>query len=175
MTSVVRGRVNTGAAASPSGIRGSILLAVVHGVAPLTLMAIPIFNGHAAIAVLVSVLGLAALSIGYSPLARTRRWAKEHIFDLWVMVVVMLLPLWGFAAAPHHSSGRSDSSSARDAASGSAGSAFGAESLVAVGVVVAWAVVRVVCACRSGSRADAAGSAASGIACACGLLWMLAA
>lgn len=45
--------------------------------------------GHGAAPMLGAAFVLALVSFGYAPLARTRAWAREHVADLWAMLLVM--------------------------------------------------------------------------------------
>lgn len=136
-------------------------------------MVAPMLAGHAPAVALGSVMCLVVLSVGYAPRARTERWAREHVFDIWVMALVMLLPLWGNAAGGHHGGwGQSVVSACETALRGCSVLSVSGHTGI-VGIVAVWGVVRALLIMRSKSRADAVSSAASGAVCSLGLVWML--
>lgn len=167
------GRAANGAAAVAHRPHGAVATSLAHGVAPLLLMVAPMLTGHAPAAVLGSVMCLVVLSVGYAPRARTDRWAREHVFDLWVMVLVMLLPLWGNTGGGHHGGWRQGAMPACETALNGCSVLSVSGHTGLIGIVAAWGLVRALLIMRSKSRADAASSAASGAVCALGLAWML--
>lgn|GEM_PF-2388692 len=75
-------------------VREGAMLAVMVAV-----MGAAALAGHGTAPMLGAALVFAALSFGYAPLARTRAWAREHVVDLWAMVLVMIAQAVG-AGAP---------------------------------------------------------------------------
>ena len=151
--------------------------------APAAVMVWVIAVGHSGAAMLAGGLALALLSIAYAPAARRRLWAREHLVDLWAMVLVMLVLVvsrgatasGGVPDAPAgHSHGLAALSlgagGALSAVAGGAG-AGGALSAVAVlAVVLAWMLGRALVA-RGGWRIH---SVVSALVCGAGLAGMLA-
>lgn len=146
--------------------------------APVAVMVWVVAIGHSGAAMLAGGLALALLSIAYAPAARRRLWAREHLVDLWAMVLVMLLlavsggvPSGG--ATPDAPAGHSHGHAALSLGAGAAGagSAGAALSAVAVlAVVLAWVLGRALVA-RGGWRIH---SLVSALVCGAGLAWMLA-
>ncbi|MFJ8894987.1 hypothetical protein ACIRCZ_10400 [Leifsonia sp. NPDC102414] len=75
-------------------VREGAMLAVMVAV-----MGAAALAGHGTAPMLGAALVFAALSFGYAPLARTRAWAREHVVDLWAMVLVMIAQAVGAGAS----------------------------------------------------------------------------
>lgn len=159
------GRANT--FVSPASLGGAAR-ALAHEAVPAGVMAAAVLGGHTAGAMVAAAGALVLLSFGYAPLARTKHWAREHLADLWAMLLVMAtmafmatgtLPGSAGTAAHAHRMGGSPGSLALSAA------APGAMLVVVVG----WIAVRALLA-RRGWHIHSAVSAG---ACGAGLAWML--
>jgi hypothetical protein len=181
--------------AMPAPAVAAALRALAHGVLPAGAMVWATLAGHEPAAMVAAALALALLSFAYAPLARTRAWAREHLADLWAMLLLMAVmalsraestfPLAGKVDMPRVGAYLHDMSagfgmlgaggmlgtgeSAAGAAGGAAGATSAAASAAAVAVVVAWALARALLA-RRGWRIH---SLVSFAVCGAGLAWML--
>jgi hypothetical protein len=149
---------------------------IAQEAAPVAVMVWVVTIGHSGAAMLAGGLALALLSIAYAPSARRRLWAREHLVDLWAMVLVMLLlavsggvPSGG--AGPDAPAGHSHGHAALSLGAGASGAGGAGSALGAIGVlavVLAWVLGRVLVA-RGGWRIH---SLVSALVCGAGLAWM---
>jgi hypothetical protein len=132
-----------------------------------------VVTGHEAVTMMAAALTLALLSFGYAPLARTRVWAREHLADLWAMLLLMAVMALGRAEPTFPNTGNIDSArlaSGHGHGMGGAGAGIvGLSGLAAIALVAGWALARVLIA-RRGWHTRSLVSAA---VCGAGLLWML--
>ncbi|WP_349867161.1 hypothetical protein [Leifsonia sp. WHRI 6310E] len=133
------------------GSRHGLALALAHEMPPAALMIAGCLAGSAA-ALCAAALALALLSAGYARAARRSPFAREHVVDLWAMLLVMV----GMAFAGSAERG-SAAVSAVEAAGGGTGAAphhhaVAASGPLAVGIVlvavVGWLVARLLLARR---------------------------
>ncbi len=149
---------------------------LAHEAAPAAVMVWAVAVGHSGAAMVAGGLALALLSIAYAPAARRRLWAREHLVDLWAMVLVMLLLVLGRgapvdAAVPDAPAGHAHAHAALSLGAAGTGGGVAALSIVAVlAVLLGWVLGRVLVA-RGGWRIH---SLVSAIVCGAGLAWMLA-
>jgi hypothetical protein len=167
---------------------GDVSRALAHELAPAAVMVWAVVAGHGASAatMVAAALALGILSFAYAPLARSRHWAREHLADLWAMLLLMstlaLTPMSraestfltpaNVDSAPlttqvGHGMGTGMGGGMGPGASSAVGVTLSA--FAALAVVAAWVVVRVLLA----RRAWRIHSLVSAIACGAGLLWML--
>lgn len=149
----------------------SVLWSLAHEALPAAVMVGAVLAGHGAAAMTGAAVLLALVSFGYAPLARTRHWAREHLVDLWAMLLLMAaMGGMGVGAGSAVDAGRAMSGHGMGGlALGSAGLLGPLGPVAPLGVVVVWIAARVLLA-RRGWRIHSVVSAA---VCGAGLVWML--
>ncbi|MFF1877258.1 hypothetical protein [Leifsonia sp. NPDC058230] len=171
--------------AGPSARGGAAAIAagraLAHEVLPMAVMAWAVLAGHGSAAMAAAAIALALLSFAYAPLARANHWAREHLADLWAMLLLMAAMALSRGDSTFPGAGNVDvprvgahahvlSAGFGMGGTGGMGGA-GSATAVVVAVVVAWALARAFLACR-GWRIH---SLVSAVVCGAGLVWMLAA
>ncbi|GIT80857.1 hypothetical protein LLS1_25260 [Leifsonia sp. LS1] len=132
--------------------RHGLLLALAHEVPPAAAMVWACAAGSAA-ALCGAAIALAVLSCVYARAARTSAWAREHVVDLWAMLLVMVGAAFAGTGAAHTPGshppglGRGASSLAHHHLAGSLAAAPLAGALIA-GAVCGWFVTRILLARR---------------------------
>ena len=166
-----------GASAAGSRVVGPLPLrasaaALLHEVVPAGLMASAVLAGHTAVTMTAAALALMLLSFGYAPLARSRHWAREHLADLWAMVLLMVAMVFA-GGHPAPGGGRADVGGTAAHEHGVVGvvGAAPAWTAVAAGIAVVgvWLIARTLLA----RRAWRLHSLVSLALCGSGLVWML--
>jgi hypothetical protein len=151
------------------------LRALAHEALPASLMAWAVLAGHEPAAMVAAALILALLSFAYAPLARTRPWVREHLADLWAMLLLMAVMALSRGESTFPAAGNVDlprvSAHAHGMSADFGMGGAGAMSAAAIAVVVAWALARVLLA-RRGWRIHSLVSVA---VCGTCLVWMLVA
>jgi hypothetical protein len=165
------------------------LRALAHGALPAGAMVWATLAGHEPAAMVAAALALALLSFAYAPLARTRAWAREHLADLWAMLLLMAAMALTRAESTFPPAGKVDlprvGAYLHDMSAGfgmlgaggmlgtgaasAAGATSAAASATAVVVVVAWVLARALLA----RRRWRIHSLVSFAVCGAGLAWML--
>jgi len=164
--------------------------ALAHEIAPAAVMVWAVLAGHVSGSgpMLGATLALALISFAYAPLARTRHWAREHLADLWAMLLLMvalaLAPVSGAESTFPHPGNVDSAPLTSGLAHGMGmggdgmgmGGAFSADApaavvwgMAALVVIVGWVLARVLLA----RRAWGIHSLVSAAACGAGLAWML--
>ncbi|WP_223694290.1 hypothetical protein [Leifsonia poae] len=143
--------------------------ALAHEALPAGVMVWAIAAGNSAAATTAAALTLALLSFAYAPLARTRHWAREHLADLWAMLLLMaVMAVSSPSASDAGSTGSSEGMSGHRMGMGALSA--GISMAAAFAVVAVWVLARVLLA----RRLWRFHSLASAAVCGAGLLWMLA-
>lgn len=168
-------------------VREGAMLAVMVAV-----MGAAALAGHGSAPMLGAAFVFAALSFAYAPLARTRAWAREHVVDLWAMVLVMVAQAvagasgWagaggmvGMAGMSGHglvdpavttaATAATAAATAATAATTAATAATTATTITTAVILLAWLIARAVLA-RRGWRIH---SLVSLVGCGACLVWML--
>lgn len=144
-------------------VREGAMLAVMVGV-----MGAAALAGHGSAPMLGAAFVLAAVSFAYAPLARTKAWAREHVVDLWAMVLVMVAQ--AVAEAPGGAGAGGMSGMSGMAGHGLVSPAVTATAATATtAILLAWLIARAVLA-RRGWRIH---SLVSFVGCGACLAWML--
>jgi hypothetical protein len=107
----------------------------------LGIMAWAMAGGHSVMRNLVAGLACALLAIGYAPASRTSGRARDHIVDLWAMVLLFVAPLIGPGAASLHGHSASPLGAPLLAAPLHAAPLLAAP-LVGATIAIGWAAVR---------------------------------
>ncbi|WP_205288770.1 hypothetical protein [Leifsonia aquatica] len=133
--------------------RHGLAVALAHEVPPAALMVLACLAGSPA-ALCAAAVGLALLSIAYARAARTSAFAREHLADLWAMLLVMVgAAFTGAGAVAGAGGGAVRGATARDADPVSHHHLAVAAAPLAIALVVAavtgWVVVRVLLARRA--------------------------
>ncbi|WP_431279553.1 hypothetical protein [Leifsonia poae] len=153
--------------------------ALAHEVIPAGVMVWAVLAGHTPAPMVVAAVTLALVSFAYAPFARTRAWAREHVVDLWAMLLLMSVMAVGVSsrvessfpgAANLQSTRLTDHAHRMGGMGAGAGAGVGAAAAAAAVIVVAWVLARVLLA-RRGWRIH---SIVSFGMCGAGLAWMLA-
>ncbi|MCU1420441.1 MAG: hypothetical protein JWN36_92 [Microbacteriaceae bacterium] len=173
----------------PATAVAAALWTLTHGVLPAGAMVWATLAGHEPAAMIAAALALALLSFAYAPLARTRAWAREHLADLWAMLLLMAVMALSRAESTFPPTGKVDvprvGAYLHDMSAGfgmlgaggmlgtgaasAAGATSAAASATAVVVVVAWVLARALLA----RRRWRIHSLVSFAVCGAGLAWML--
>jgi hypothetical protein len=173
----------------PAPTVAAALRALAHGVLPAGAMVWATLAGHEPAAMVAAALALALLSFAYAPLARTRAWAREHLADLWAMLLLMAVMALSRAESTFPPAGKVDmprvGAYLHDMSAGfgmlgaggmgGAGAASAASATTAavsaagIVVVVAWVLARALLA----RRRWRIHSLVTFVLCGAGLAWML--